>query len=325
MNGLGRTSTEVTVVGGGVIGMTTAVVLAESGHRVRVVTREPVGRTTSAVAGALWEPYLAEPRQTVAEWAHRSYRVFAELAEEPGTGVRMAGGTKAHPRPGLPAPWWATNHPGTVRPAAPDELPAGYQSGWSARLPLVDMPTYLDYLTRRLVRAGGEIGLGTVSSLAELDTPLLVNCTGLGARELVPDPMLRPVQGHLVVVANTPRIDRWFVEAGGGEETTYIFPQPGAGVVLLGGTAFADQWDTDPNPKVAARIVQRCARVIPALSDAPVLDHRVGLRPVRSQVRMEREIMPSGAMCVHSYGHGGCGVTVSWACAADAADLLTTQ
>ncbi|MDT0321901.1 FAD-dependent oxidoreductase [Streptomyces millisiae] len=322
MNEFGRRWGEVTVVGGGVIGLTTAVVLAESGHCVRVVTRDPVGQTTSAVAGALWEPYLAEPRQIVAEWAHRSYPTFAELTQDPRTGVRMVEGTTAHPRPGLTAPWWAAEHPNLVRLAAPGELPAGYASGWTARLPLVDMPLYLDYLTQRLVRAGGEIEIGPVASLTELDVPLIVNCTGLGAHDLVPDPTLRPVLGHLAIVNNTASVTRWFVEAGGGEETTYIFPQLGAGTVVLGGTAIADRWDTSPNPEVAARIIQRCARVIPALADAPLVDHRVGLRPTRPVVRLEREILPTGAVCVHSYGHGGCGVTVSWACAADTASLL---
>jgi D-amino-acid oxidase len=47
---------EVLVIGGGVIGLTTAVVLAEEGAAVRVWSREPAERSTSAVAGGLCWP-----------------------------------------------------------------------------------------------------------------------------------------------------------------------------------------------------------------------------------------------------------------------------
>lgn len=79
------------VVGGGVVGLTTAVVLTESGSRVWA--REPVERTTSAVAGGLCWPYRIEPEAVVGEWAHESLTVYEELAARPyETGVRMVEG-----------------------------------------------------------------------------------------------------------------------------------------------------------------------------------------------------------------------------------------
>ncbi|WP_181797954.1 FAD-dependent oxidoreductase, partial [Streptomyces sp. WELS2] len=71
------------VVGGGVAGLTTAVLLAESGRRVRVWAREPAERTTSAVAGGLWWPYRIEPEPLVGAWALESLRVYQELAARP--------------------------------------------------------------------------------------------------------------------------------------------------------------------------------------------------------------------------------------------------
>jgi D-amino-acid oxidase len=158
-----------------------------------------------------------------------------------------------------------------------------------------------------------------VTSLDEAgrDAPFVVNCTGLGARELVPDPDVRPVQGELVVVEN-PGIDEWFVAAdAGASESTYVLPQPYG--VVLGGTARDGVWDQTPDPATAAAIVRRCAAVHPELAEAPVLEHRVGLRPSRSVVRIEVERLPGGALCVHNYGHGGAGVTVAWGCAEEAA------
>jgi D-amino-acid oxidase len=55
------TSDRIVVVGAGVSGLTTAVVLAEAGHKVHVVASELPG-ATSLAAGAMWGPYLVEPK-----------------------------------------------------------------------------------------------------------------------------------------------------------------------------------------------------------------------------------------------------------------------
>ncbi|NEB20988.1 FAD-dependent oxidoreductase, partial [Streptomyces coelicoflavus] len=53
------------------------------------------------------------------------------------------------------------------------------------------------------------------------------------------------------------------------------------------------------------------------------LAHRVGLRPARDAVRLERGTLPDGRRLVHNYGHGGAGVTVAWGCAQEAARLAS--
>lgn len=60
---------EVTVVGAGVVGLTTALVLREAGHRVRLVSAERPERTTSAAAGAVWYPFEVGPPDRVNQWA----------------------------------------------------------------------------------------------------------------------------------------------------------------------------------------------------------------------------------------------------------------
>ncbi|SOD63353.1 D-amino-acid:oxygen oxidoreductase [Streptomyces zhaozhouensis] len=312
---------EALVVGGGVSGLTTAVVLAESGRPVRLVSDRAPEHTTSAVAGALWEPYLAEPRERVADWAFATLPELTELARRPAeTGVRLVEGVKAQRTADPVPPWWLPRLPGALRPLGPDEVPRGYRSGYAATMPLLDMPTYLAHLERRLVAAGGTVERRRLTSLAEADAPLVVNCSGLGARELVPDRQLRPIQGQLVVVEN-PGVERWLVvEPTDGEENVYLFPQPFG--LVLGGTALRDRWATAPDPELAARVVARCAEIHPEIATARVLGHRVGLRPARPAVRLEAERVRDGRLVVHNYGHGGCGVTVSWACAREAAGLL---
>lgn len=132
---------------------------------------------------------------------------------------------------------------------------------------------------------------------------------------------MRPVRGQLVVVEN-PGVREWFAEADpASSATTYFFPQPGG--LVLGGTAEADDWRTEPDPGTAEAIVARCARVRPEIAGARVTAHRVGLRPSRDGgVRIEAEELPGGGLLVHNYGHGGAGVTVAWGCARAAASLV---
>lgn len=292
------------MVGGGVIGLTTAVLLAEEGVRVRVLSRDAAAATTSAVAGGLCWPYRIAPVQRAIDWSVRSFPRFAELAAHPGaTGVRIRSGTMI----GDPAPeaWTAL-------------------VGDPPRTPLVDMTTYLRYLCERLESAGGHLEQRTCGSLREAaeEAPLVLNCTGLGARELVPDGTLEPVRGQLVIAEN-PGIEEWYVSAASGSaESTYILPQPFG--VILGGTAEPGADGTEPDPAIAEAIIERCARVRPRLAGAAVLAHRVGLRPYRPRVRLEAERLPNGALCVHHYGHGGAGITTSWASAEDAVRLTAT-
>ncbi|MET9745861.1 FAD-dependent oxidoreductase [Streptomyces ardesiacus] len=314
----GELTGEVVVVGGGVIGLTTAVVLAERGRRVRLWTREPVERTTSVVAGGLWWPYRIEPVALAQAWALRSLDVYEELAARPEeTGVRLSEGVLGETTPDEVGAWASARLPG-LRAATAGEY-AGV--GLWARLPLVDMSAHLPWLRRRLVAAGGTVEDRAVSDLAEADAPVVVNCTGLGARDLVPDPSVRPVRGQLVVVEN-PGIHDWLVSADAGSgETTYFLPQPGR--LLLGWTAEEDAWSTEPDPAVAEAIVRRCAALRPEIAGARVLTHRVGLRPARDAVRLERAVLPDGRRLVHNYGHGGAGVTVAWGCAEEAARLAS--
>jgi len=308
----------VIVVGSGVIGLTTAVVLAESGRRVRVWTREPAEGTTSAVAGALWWPYSVEPLELARAWALESLSVYEELAARPEeTGVRMVEGVLGESRLDEQGPWAAARLPG-LRASTPEEY-AG--TGLWARLPLIDMPVQLRWLRERFLRAGGTVEVRAVTDLAEAEAaaPVVVNCTGLGARELVADPAVRPVRGQLVIVEN-PGVRSWLVSTDAvAGTTTYLFPQPDR--LVLGGTTEEDEWSLTPDPAVAARIVERCARFAPAVARARVLGHRVGLRPVRGVVRLEREVRGGGGVLVHNYGHGGAGVTVAWGCARVAAGL----
>lgn len=299
-------------------GLTVACRLQEDGWRVRIWTADEPGSTTSAVAAAIWYPYRAEPRQRVLDWARRSLVRFTELARDGTSGVRMCEGLEVFREP-RDEPWWVRAVPGVQR-AQPQELPDGYADGLRLTLPVIEMPLYLQWLLRRFVSAGGELMLRTAADLDEAvgRTDVVVNCAGLGARDLVGDRSLDPVRGQVVRVSN-PGIDRFVLHHG--DTVTYVVPR--SRDVVLGGTADEGEWDTSPDPDVAEDILARCLALVPALDGAPVVGHAVGLRPVRPEVRLEREDV-DGTPVVHDYGHGGAGVTLSWGCADDVVTLLAS-
>ncbi|MGZ6029314.1 MAG: FAD-dependent oxidoreductase, partial [Myxococcaceae bacterium] len=78
----------MTVVGAGVVGLTTALALREVGHRVRVLAAERPERTTSAVAGAVWYPFEVGPREKVNRWARTTREWLLALGRAvPAAGV----------------------------------------------------------------------------------------------------------------------------------------------------------------------------------------------------------------------------------------------
>jgi D-amino-acid oxidase len=313
----------VVVVGAGVSGLTTAICLAEAGRDVRVWAADPPRHTTSVVAGALWGPSFQEPVAKTLAWTQQSLRDFTALAGDPGSGVRMAAALTVGDLPGLgELPPQARLIP-DLRPADPAEVPEGFRQGFRATMPLVDMPRYLDYLTERLAAAGGEIEIRALRALDEAAraAPVVVNCSGLGARELAGDRDVRPVFGQHVVLTN-PGLDTVFMELNQGPEWTSFFPH--AGRVVCGSVSVPGRWDTAVDPAASERILQRCRGVEPRLRDAQVIDVVTGLRPDRPAVRVEAET--SGAIrYVHNYGHGGNGVSLSWGCAREAARLAAAE
>ncbi|OBG35147.1 amino acid oxidase [Mycobacterium sp. E3198] len=301
--------------------MTSAICLAEAGRPVRVWAAAMPQETTSVVAGAVWAPPRpAERAAATLDWTAHSLRVFRDLADEPGTGVLLAPALAVGEFIGAEAASPAAKLIPDLRPADPADVPDGFGAGFRASMPMIDMPRYLDYLTRRLDAAGGEIEVRSVGSLGEAAdaAPIVVNCAGLGAAALTGDDSVRPVFGQHVVLTN-PGVRQLFIELSHGREWTCFFPHPQR--VVCGGVSIPGRWDTTPDPEVTDRILQRCRGIEPRLCGAEVIETITGLRPDRPAVRLEAEQL-GRARCVHNYGHGGNGVTLSWGCARDVLRLV---
>jgi D-amino-acid oxidase len=189
-------------------------------------------------------------------------------------------------------------------------------------VPLTDTTIYLDYLDARFRKAGGEI-----YSKVRFEKPedvdakfdLVINCAGIGARELMRDPDLEPHRGQVAIV---PRIEGLSCAIVCDDEPL-MYAIPRTNDCVFGGTNELSD-DLAADPATSSRIVAECSRVLD-IDKPTVLAERVGLRPFRrSGVRLERDQLRDGRTVVHNYGHGGAGFTLSWGCAREVLELATS-
>jgi D-amino-acid oxidase len=302
----------VVVLGCGVAGLTCAAALREAGQQVEIWAARLPPHTTSNVAAAFWYPYRSSPTGAAVKWCIDSYRRFVEIARDPRAGVTMRRARQLS-RAVQSRPWWADAVP-AVRQATADELPPGFGFGWIFDAPVIDTRRYLPWLVQAVREADVAIHVRRVATLAEplAHADVVVNCTGLGARELCRDAELYPIRGQLAHVEATLLEDVLLDELD-GDGIAYVVPR--GDDCVLGGTATDGDDDLQPRPADADGILDRCRRLHPALADARRLADVVGLRPGRSTVRLASETTPDGKRIVHNYGHGGSGFTLSWGCA----------
>jgi D-amino-acid oxidase len=302
---------QITVVGAGVIGLTTALTLEERGHDVRVVAVATDDATTSAVAGACWFPYRAGPPDRVAAWAAQTRGWFERLAGDPEAGVAPLIGYEITVEDGLdpPRPWWAANISVTREPAPVTGTPLA----WRFQSARIEPARFLAWLTARL-RA--QVERRPVDDLGGVPGDVVVNCTGLAARQLAGDRALVPLFGQ-VVITEVGGVDRSVTVTDERDPAALFYVIPRHDELVLGGCSLA--WPPDTPPVVDPAITRRILDQAHALGFAvgEVKRVRAGLRPFRGEVRLER-----AGRIIHNYGHGGAGYTLSRGCAEAVARLV---
>ncbi len=299
---------EVTVVGAGVIGLMTALSLEEHGHRVRIVAAATGAQITSAVAGAVWFPYRTGPAAKVAGWASRTRGWLEDLARTtPSAGVDVLTGYEITPTSA--EPWWSAacaiewvSAPVTGAPGA-----------WRFVAPRCEPAIFMPWLAAQLA---AKIERRVVTDLAAEPGDVIVNCTGLGARELCDDRALQPIQGQVLITA-PGRVDLGVSITDDRDAEAIFYVIPRRGELVVGGIARA--WaGAEPPPiddAITARILRQAAAL--GIEVGEVRTVNTGLRPFRASVRLERE-----GRVIHNYGHGGAGYTLARGCAEDVAALI---
>ena len=315
------TKRNVAIIGAGVSGLTCGVALAEHGHRTAIFAKDIGQQTTSSVAAAVWFPYHVEPAERVIPLSLETYQVLVDLARFPETGVSIIESQQFLRTGEIEIPEWAI--PLGAQPVIPSAVEDDhcFSSGFSLRTPLTDTTIYLDYLAARFRKAAGEIEADVrFEKLEDVDPKfdLLINCAGIGARELVGDADLEPHRGQVAIVPKIEGLSCAIV--CDAEPLMYAIPRTND--CVFGGTnELSDNLAADP--AATSRIVGECSRVL-NIDKPPVLAERVGLRPFRkSGVRIEPGQLRDGRTVIHNYGHGGAGFTLSWGCAREVLELVT--
>ena len=312
--------TNITILGCGVTGLTAGITLLENGYNVQIVTKEYPERTTSAVAGAIWFPYEARPFEKVNAWSLKSFNKFRTLSNDASTGISMI--DFAIILDEAEKPWWLQSipHDHIISDSVSGFFDKDYP-GYTVNVPLIETPVYLPWLVNRFESLGGTITIRKILSLNELcEFELTINCTGLGAKSLFQDSELYPIQGQIVRVGPDDFIKGMatdFLFGENLEEMAYIIPRKDG--IILGGSARSGKNSIKPDPEFTSRIISYNSEYESKLRETSVLETKVGIRPGRSEIRLEKD---PNLPVIHNYGHGGAGYTVSWGCAYSVVELV---
>jgi D-amino-acid oxidase len=252
--GLTGHSGPVAVLGSGIMGLSTARLVQEAGFPVTIYTAALPPDTTSNIAGGQFHPFgvfhdgevTAEFKTQFARALDYSWRRFQIMVGD-DYGIRWL---PTYVQSDSPEAQVIANFPPINRVLRPAEHPFPVDSVRRYDTMYVETGRYLRQMIRDVQVAGGRIEVrrfATPADIAALPEALVLNCTGLGSRDLFGDQQLHPVRGQLVILEPQPEVRYAYLGDG------YMFPR--ADGILLGGTYEIDQWDATPQATDIERIL----------------------------------------------------------------------
>ncbi|KAI1166556.1 FAD dependent oxidoreductase [Nemania serpens] len=346
----------IVVIGAGVSGLTCAYLLSkQKDNVVTVIAKHMPGdydiEYTSPIAGANVLPMSAEENSS---WERRTWPELRRLATEvPEAGIhlqksrvlrrerdlaKLAKGGYSFDGLFLEKPWYRSLFD-DFRELSKKELPPGIASGCEFTSVCINVMVYLPWLVGQCRKNGVVLRRGQLKHISEASrlshtggkVDVVVNATGLLASKLggVMDQNVTPIRGQVVVVRNeAPYMVTSSGTDDGDDEVCYVMTRAAGGGTILGGTYSKGQWESQPDPNIAMRIMRRAVELMPEITDGQgvkgfdVIRHAVGLRPHRNgDVRIEKERI-GDTWVVHNYGHAGWGYQGSYGCAEDAVALV---
>jgi D-amino-acid oxidase len=214
------------VIGAGVIGLTTALRLIDTGSEVTLYAAELPAETRSARATGVWSP---SSRVALASaiapdfisrwesWARRSYDVHRQMVGLSGDPVEFLPSYEVvdqGPRPGARS----TRDYLQVQRRVRDMQPAwGELTGVANPFPgrethrgqgmVFNVASYADRLLQAFLMRGGKIvrrAFADRSQILQLDEPVILNCMGYGAKSIWGDATLAPIRGQITWLVPQP-------------------------------------------------------------------------------------------------------------------------
>ena len=259
---LGMEKGNIAVIGGGVMGLTSARLLQDAGWSVTIYTRDMARHTTSNVAGGEWGPFSVHDPD-VSSAAFKSQLEFAaRIAHHAHTNLGgsdygiywMEAWRPSDNQPDDEASYFDRFYP-FADVLEGDEHPFPHRYAHVDVTMMVEPATFLRQLTEDFYQAGGEFVIRDFANKEEilaLSESVFFNCTGMGAATLFDDQQLTPIKGQLIFMPPDPAVD--FLTLGGSDETLYMFPRSDA--IVLGGSYEIGDYSTLPDPAVTERILR---------------------------------------------------------------------
>lgn len=315
-----NTKQSIVVLGAGVSGLSTGILLLRKGYPVAIWAKDFPPNTTSNKAAAIWFPFLCFPLDKATRWGKQTWDFFMnEIIHDPKSGCMRERVLEVFDKK-EEDPVWKDGVDSFKRPSQAD-LPEGYKDGYEINGLIMDTNKYMDYLVAWFTRLGGQMIKKEVHDVQEAfaEYPLVINCTGLGSRKLFNDKKVFPVRGQTVRV-KLNGCKEVYLDEDGHNGLAYIVPR--LYDVVLGGTAQKDDWNEEVDEKDTKDILRKCAAIRPEFKQGEIIGESVGLRPARDEVRLEKEEFPNKKCVIHNYGHGGSGFTISWGCAQEIVGLV---
>ncbi|KAF2226758.1 hypothetical protein BDZ85DRAFT_256727 [Elsinoe ampelina] len=346
--------TKIVVLGAGVSGLTSALLLSRHGrYSITIISKHMPGdydiEYASPWAGANFFP-MSQDGTPSRDYERNTWPELEKLARDlPEAGVHFQN-TAVYRRAkdaGTPvSDWmselakedaWFKDLVPNFKPIPASQLPAGADGGTSFTSVCINTALYLPWLMSQCLRNGVVVRRGNVRHVAEAAhlhhsgdvADIVVNCTGLSSLKLggVEDRTLYPARGQIVLVRNDPKVMSTTSGTDDGpDEATYVMHRAAGGGCILGGCLQKGSWESQVDPSLAIRIMKRaielCPELVPEGKGIEALDivrHGVGLRPMREGgIRLETEVMKAqnghDLTVVHNYGHGGYGYQTSYGC-----------
>ena len=248
------------VLGCGAVGLASARLLQQRGGEVTIYAKDLPPQTTSNIAGGQWAPTsvmdgarrTADSDALLARAARLSHRSFQQLPAAE-FGIRWLENYVLSDEP--LEPWWEQELVRDLYPEwrelGPHDHPFPARHARRFTTMLIEPPIYLSAMMRDVRLAGGRVVVRELASreqVREIPEPVIVNCTGLGAKALFGDEELEPVKGQLTFLLPQAEVDYIVIRDG-----LYMFPRRDG--ILLGGTFQHGVWSLDVDEEARRRIV----------------------------------------------------------------------
>ncbi|PVU94742.1 hypothetical protein BB561_002292 [Smittium simulii] len=315
----------IIILGAGVIGLTTALVLQRSGkyqvlivseHKVsspsldskvikvddfefRDPTTVPALKMASPYSGSHWRAISTNTEEQLQKCELQTYNTFMSLVKSnPAIPVKIVEGNDIYTFENTSSTWHF-DHMHDFSVIKPSELPKGIKMGVKYKTLIINSPQYLVWLFNEFTKLGGLFKQAKVNSLRQLELfvnkfgpsnlPVsqltIINCSALGSAHLTD---VKDRKMHPIrgqVVVVYAPQVNRTVTKIGGKFMRYVIPR-GDGTVILGGTHLAHDYNSTPNDQTTEEILAETLELVPEL----ILDHSL-VDPKQKLAQIKKKVL----------------------------------